>query len=33
MSGQVVTETVSDQEAGARLDRWIKRRMQVSQGQ
>ena len=33
MSGQIITETVSNQEAGARLDRWIKRRAQLTQGQ
>ena len=33
MSGQIITETVSHQEAGARLDRWIKRRAQLTQGQ
>jgi 23S rRNA pseudouridine955/2504/2580 synthase len=33
MSKQVVTETVSDQEGGVRLDRWIKRRMPMTQGQ
>ncbi len=33
MSSGVVIETVSDKEAGARLDRWIKRRVQISQGQ
>lgn len=33
MSGQIITETVSDKETGARLDRWIKRRMNVTQGQ
>ncbi len=33
MNGQIVTETVSDREAGARLDRWIKRRMNATQGQ
>jgi 23S rRNA pseudouridine955/2504/2580 synthase len=32
MSG-VVIETVSRQEAGARLDRWIKRRMTLTQGE
>lgn len=32
MSG-VVTETVTDTEAGSRLDRFIKRRVQLSQGQ
>jgi len=31
MSGK--TETVTHEEAGARLDRWIKRRMSVSQGE
>lgn len=33
MSGGAVTEIVTDKEAGARLDRWIKRRVQLSQGQ
>ena len=33
MSGQIVTETVSDKEDGTRLDRWVKRRVQISQGQ
>ncbi|MEL6956211.1 MAG: RluA family pseudouridine synthase, partial [Pseudomonadota bacterium] len=33
MSSGVVLETVSDKEAGTRLDRWIKRRVQISQGQ
>ncbi len=33
MSGQIITETVSHQESGARLDRWIKRRVQLTQGQ
>ncbi|MFN7055898.1 RluA family pseudouridine synthase [Hyphomonas sp.] len=33
MSGQIITETVSGKEAGARLDRWIKRRLNLSQGQ
>ena len=33
MSGQIVTETVSDKESGTRLDRWIKRRVPVTQGQ
>ena len=33
MSGQIITETVTEKEAGARLDRWIKRRMNVTQGQ
>lgn len=33
MSGQVITETVSAKEAGARLDRWVKRRVQLTQGQ
>ncbi|MEM1035452.1 MAG: RluA family pseudouridine synthase [Pseudomonadota bacterium] len=33
MSGQVVTETVSPKEAGVRLDRWIKRRMPMTQGE
>lgn len=33
MSGQVITETVSEKEGGVRLDRWIKRRMPMSQGE
>ncbi|MEL6244402.1 MAG: RluA family pseudouridine synthase [Pseudomonadota bacterium] len=33
MSGQVITETVSDKEAGVRLDRWVKRRTKITQGQ
>lgn len=33
MSQQVITETVSEKEAGARLDRWIKRRMPMTQGE
>lgn len=33
MSGQIVIETVSDKEDGTRLDRWIKRRIRVTQGQ
>lgn len=33
MSGGVVFETVSDMESGTRLDRWIKRRTQITQGQ
>ncbi len=33
MKGQVITETVSEKEADTRLDRWIKRRMPVTQGQ
>lgn len=33
MSSQIITETVSAKEAGARLDRWIKRRVQMTQGQ
>ncbi|HPF23154.1 MAG TPA: RluA family pseudouridine synthase [Hyphomonas sp.] len=33
MSGQVVTETVTAKEDGTRLDRWIKRRVQLTQGQ
>ncbi|MGH1420638.1 MAG: RluA family pseudouridine synthase [Hyphomonas sp.] len=33
MSGQIVTETVSDKEDDTRLDRWVKRRVQVTQGQ
>ncbi|MDJ0921374.1 MAG: RluA family pseudouridine synthase [Henriciella sp.] len=33
MSGQVVTETVTEKEAGVRLDRWVKRRMPMTQGE
>ncbi len=33
MSGQIVTEIVSDKEDDTRLDRWVKRRIQVTQGQ
>ena len=33
MSGQIITETVSDKESGTRLDRWVKRRVQLTQGQ
>ncbi len=33
MSKQVITETVTDKEGGVRLDRWVKRRMPVTQGQ
>ncbi|MEM9740555.1 MAG: RluA family pseudouridine synthase [Pseudomonadota bacterium] len=33
MSSGVVLETISHKEAGIRLDRWIKRRVQISQGQ
>lgn len=33
MSGQIVTETVSDKEDDTRLDRWVKRRVQITQGQ
>lgn len=33
MSGQIITETVTEKEAGARLDRWVKRRMPMTQGQ
>jgi 23S rRNA pseudouridine955/2504/2580 synthase len=33
MSGQIITETVSSKEEGTRLDRWIKRRVPVTQGQ
>lgn len=33
MSGQIITETVSTKEEGTRLDRWIKRRVPVTQGQ
>ncbi len=33
MSGQIITETVSEKEEGARLDRWIKRRITLTQGQ
>ncbi len=30
---QVITETVSDKEGGVRLDRWVKRRMPMTQGE
>ncbi|MEO1473904.1 MAG: RluA family pseudouridine synthase [Pseudomonadota bacterium] len=30
---EVVTETVTHEEAGARLDRWVKRRLSVTQGE
>ncbi|KCZ93921.1 RluA family pseudouridine synthase [Hyphomonas johnsonii] len=33
MSGQIITETVTDKEEGTRLDRWIKRRVPATQGQ
>lgn len=33
MSGQIVTETVSPKETDTRLDRWLKRRLMVTQGQ
>jgi 23S rRNA pseudouridine955/2504/2580 synthase len=33
MSGQIITETVTEAEEGARLDRWVKRRMQATQGE
>lgn len=33
MSGQVITEIVTVKEAGVRLDRWIKRRMPMTQGE
>lgn len=33
MSGQIVNETVSDKEDNTRLDRWLKRRVQLTQGQ
>lgn len=33
MSRQVITETVSDKEGGVRLDRWVKRRMPMTQGE
>ncbi len=33
MSKQVITETVTEKEGGVRLDRWIKRRMPMTQGQ
>ena len=33
MSGQVILETVSPKEEGVRLDKWVKRRLQVTQGQ
>ena len=33
MSQQVINETVSPKEEGTRLDRWVKRRLSVTQGQ
>ncbi len=33
MSGQVITEMVSEKESDVRLDRWVKRRMPMTQGQ
>lgn len=33
MSRQVITETVSAKEGGVRLDRWVKRRMPMTQGE
>lgn len=33
MNQQVINETVSPKEEGVRLDRWVKRRLQVTQGQ
>ena len=33
MNGQVINETVSEKEAGVRLDRWVKRRSPMTQGQ
>lgn len=33
MSAQVITETVNDKEGGVRLDRWVKRRMPMTQGE
>ena len=33
MTDQVITETVSDKEDNTRLDRWIKRRQRLTQGQ
>lgn len=33
MSGQIINEIVSAKEEGARLDRWIKRRVTLTQGQ
>ena len=33
MSKQVITETVTEKEGGVRLDRWVKRRMPMTQGQ
>ncbi len=33
MSEGVITETVTAEEAGARLDRWVKRRLKITQGQ
>ena len=32
MNQQVINETVSPKEEGVRLDRWVKRRLQVTQG-
>ena len=33
MNGQVITETVTEKESDTRLDRWVKRRLQITQGQ
>lgn len=33
MSGQIINETVSAKEDDTRLDRWLKRRLQITQGQ
>ncbi|MEL6829525.1 MAG: RluA family pseudouridine synthase [Pseudomonadota bacterium] len=33
MNKQVITETVSEKEGGVRLDRWVKRRMPMTQGE
>ena len=33
MSRQVITETVSEKESGVRLDRWVKRRLPMTQGE
>lgn len=33
MSRQVITETVTEKEGGVRLDRWVKRRMPMTQGE
>ncbi|MEL7041345.1 MAG: RluA family pseudouridine synthase [Pseudomonadota bacterium] len=33
MNRQVITETVSDKEGGVRLDRWVKRRLPMTQGE